>query len=160
VEVPDTIQKNQVITTPDGTALGGSVVLNLQSNGAFTVKFHMFDTGTIGYDFSVRALFAAFDPQNAGPAQGGLHLLSAHSGHVNGSVGSGPTTDDHTDAGFNPEIQKHWPIIRNGTLYVSKDYSATGVLGLFEDIVGSIFSVAENAVGITVGIVLALGNEA
>ena len=160
VEMPDTIPKSQVITTPDGTALGGSVVLNLQSNGAFTVNFHMFDSGTIGYDFSVRALFAAFDPQNTGPAQGGLHLLAAHSGHVNGSIGSGPTTDDHTDAGFNPEIQKHWPIIRNGTLYVSKDYSATGVLGLFEDLVGSIFSVAENAVGITVGIVLALGNEA
>jgi hypothetical protein len=45
-------------------------------------------------------------------------------------------------------------------LFVSKDYSATGVLGLFADIVGSIFSFAENAVGITTGIVLALGSEA
>ena len=160
VELPDTITKTQVITTPDLTALGGSVAFTLQSNGAFNVKFHMFDSGAVGYDFAVRAVFAAFDPQNQGPAQGGLHLLAAHSGHVSGSIGSGSTTDDHTDAGFNPEIQQHWPIVQKGTLFVSKDYSATGVLGLFADIVDSIFTVAENAVGITTGIVLALGNEA
>jgi hypothetical protein len=111
VEMPDTISRTQVITTSDFTALGGSVIFTLRSNGAFVVEFHMFDSGAVGYDFAVRAVFGAFDPQSQGPEQGGLHLLAAHSGHVSGSIGSGSTKDDHSDAGFNPEIQKHWPII-------------------------------------------------
>lgn len=160
IEMPDTITHIKSVTTPDGTALGGSVTFTLQSNGNFNVQFRMHDSGAFGYDFAIRALFAAFDPQNVGPAQGGVHLLAAHSGHVGGTASSGQRDDIHTDAGFAVAIQQHWPIIRKGTLFVSKDYSATGVLGVFEDILGSIFSVVENAVGITTGIVLALGNEA
>jgi hypothetical protein len=57
-------------------------------------------------------------------------------------------------------IQKNWSSVRTGKLWVTKDYSATGVIGFIEDAAKIVLDVVAGAVGGTVGVIIALGSEA
>jgi hypothetical protein len=153
--LPSQITQTQPVLTPAGTALGGSVTMTLSSNGNYSVQFNMHDSGVPDYDFQLRAIFLT-------PA--GLSFVAAHNGHVEGTVSTtlthAPNRDDnHTDTGHHPFIQANWPDIVKGTLWVSKDYSATGIIGVFDDLAKAVLDAAAGTAGGTTGVVIGLGSE-
>jgi hypothetical protein len=111
----------------------------------------MHDSGAVGYDFEVTSTLVATN---------GLTLLARHGGHVGGTVTSGSRDDDYSEQGFNPLIRDEWDSIVNGRLWVTKDYSTTGVAGVVEDVAKAILDVGAGAVGGTLGVVIALTGEA
>lgn len=146
---------HQVITTPSGTALGGNVDLTLRSDGTYKAHFHMHDSGLPDYNFLVRAVFVASN---------GLVLALQHSGHVEGTESTkltrGPHRNDDKDVeGFSPFIKDFWPAVREGRFAVSKEYSATGVVGFVQDVAKAVLNVATSAARGAVGAVIALGDE-
>jgi hypothetical protein len=150
--LPSQITQSQSVLTPAGTALGGNVTMTLSSNGNYSVQFNTHDSGVPDYDFQLRAIFTT-------PA--GLSFVAAHNGHVEGTVSTtlthAPNRDDnHTDSGHHPFIQANWPDIINGKLWVTKDYSATGIIGVFDDLAKD---VAAGTAGGTIGVVIGLGSE-
>ena len=130
--------------------------MTLRSNGSYTVHFHMHDSGLPDYDFQVRAVFAAAN---------GITFVVQHSGHVEGTDSWTPwhTTinrdDDHSEDGTNHFLQVYWPQVRTGRLSVTKEYSATGVVGFIEDAAKVLLDVSASAVGGAVGIIIGLGSE-
>jgi hypothetical protein len=153
--LPSQITQSQPVLTPAGTALGGNVTMTLWSNGNYSVQFNMHDSGIPDYDFQVRAIFTT--PK-------GLCVVAAHSGHVEGTVSTtlthAPNRDDHhTDSDHHAFIQARWPDIVNGTLWVTKDYSATGIIGVFDDLAKAVLDVAAGTAGETIGVVIGLGSE-
>lgn len=153
---PEEITERASVITPTGTALGGSVEMTLRSNGSYSVDFHMHDSGTPDYDFEVRAIFTT---------PGGLVLVAQHSGHVEGTISTIPFVHEpnredngHEDGG-NPMIRGNWADIKGGRLWVTKDYSATGVIGFVEDLAKSVLDIAAGAGGGALGVVIGLGAE-
>ncbi len=157
-ELPETHQTETVpVTTPDGTALGGTVSMLLKSNGDYTFECHMHDSGVPSYDFTVRAVFTS----GAGQVVG-----AQHSGHVEGTDATTPThapnrNDDYTESGNSPLMQANWATgnFPAGKLWVTKDYSATGLIGFVEDVTKAILDIAVGAVSLSVGIVISIGRE-
>ncbi len=149
-DVPQAVTFNQSIVTPTGTALGGNVTLTLKSNGDYTAQFNMHDSGFTGYQFQVRAVFTT---------QTGLAFAVEHSGSVGGTSTSGSRDDNYSASGNSNSIMVHWSDVAKGTLWVTKDYSATGVAGFFEDMAGWLTNVAVGAAGAAVGVVIGLGDE-
>ncbi|MBV9251046.1 MAG: hypothetical protein JO227_17580 [Acetobacteraceae bacterium] len=152
--LPSQITQSQPVLTPAGTALGGTVTMTLWSNGNYSVQYNMHDSGIPDYDFQLRAIFVT---------PGGLSFAAAHNGHVEGTVSTtlthAPNRDDnHTDTGHSPFIQTNWPDVVKGTLWVTKDYSATGVIGVFDDMAKAALDVAAGTAGGTIGVV-GLGSE-
>jgi hypothetical protein len=91
-------------------------------------------------------------------------LVAQHSGHVEGTGSWTPwhdpdRDDDHHDSGANPLIRANWPDIKNGRLWVIKEYSATGVVGFVEDLAKAVLDVAAGAAGGALGVVIGLGAE-
>jgi hypothetical protein len=155
LDIPDSISVSQQVLTPAGTALGGTVTFDLQSNGDYSVRFQMHDSGIPDYDFQVTAVYTT---------PGGLSLAASHGGHVEGTISTtfwhAPNRDDDfTDSGNNSYVQMQWADIKQGQLWVTKDYSATGVIGFLEDVAKDIFDVAAGAGGFALGIVIGLGSE-
>lgn len=138
------------VVTPAGTALGGSVDLTLRSNGTYTFKFHMHDSGAVGYDFMVRAIFVTTS---------GMTFVAQHSGHVGGTLSSGSRDDDYLENGTNPFIRFNWPDVRTGKLWITKEYSTTGVVEFVEDLAKAVLDIAAGTVGGALGVVIGLGAE-
>lgn len=157
-EFPNAFQtKTVAVTTPDGTALGGTVSMLLKSNGDYTFECHMHDSGLPSYDFTVRAVFIS---------GAGQVVAAQHSGHVEGTDATTPThapnrDDDYTESGNSPLMQANWAAgnFPGGTLYVTKDYSATGLIGFVEDVTKAILDIAVGAVSLSIGIVISIGRE-
>jgi hypothetical protein len=154
-ELPAEVGNTMVVSTPDGTALGGSVTLTLKSNGDYVFQCHMHDSGAVSYDFNVRVLWTT-------PA--GLTVVAAHAGHVEGTDATTPThapnrDDDHTETGNNPMILQNWADIQQGKLWVTKDYGADGLIGVIQDLAQNILNIATTALGAAAGVVLGLGAE-
>lgn len=153
---PEEITQQASVVTPAGTALGGSVKMTLRSNGTYSVDFHMHDSGIPDYDFAVRAIFTT---------PGGLVLVAQHSGHVEGTGSTIPFVhepdreDDSHEDGANPMLRSNWADIKQGRLWVTKDYSATGVIGFVEDLAKSVLDIAAGAAGGALGVVIGLGAE-
>ena len=146
IEIPDSIPGHQNVETPAGTALGGWVDITMRSNGSYEIRYHMHCSSMIaGYDFTVRAIFAA---------KSGITFVGQHSGHV-----GGVDSDDFTEAGYSQYIWQHWADIKAGKLWVTKDYSATGVVGFVEDVAQAVLDVVAGAVGSALGVVIGLGRE-
>ncbi len=156
VDIPDSFATSQQVLTPAGTALGGSVTLTLSSNGDYSFQFHMHDSGIPDYDFQVHGIFTTST---------GLNLAISHSGHVEGTASTLPwhapnRDDDHTESGNSSWVQIHWADIKkDGKLWVTKDYSATGVIGFIDDLAKGILDIAAGATGGALGIVIGLGSE-
>lgn len=149
-EVPATVQQSQQVLTPSGTALGGTATMTLKSNGDYTAQFHMHDSGATGYSFQINAIWST---------PGGITVAASHSGSVGGTFTSGSRDDDHTDTGNNPLIRMHWTDIQQGRLWVTKDYSATGVLGFVQDLAQTLLDIGAGVAGGAIGIVIGIGNE-
>jgi hypothetical protein len=150
VELPAQVQQSQQVLTPSGTALGGTVTMTLKSNGDFTTTFHMHDSGATGYKFQVHAIWTT---------PGGITVAAAHSGSVGGTFTSGSRDDDHTDTGNNALIRLHWADIQQGRLWVTKDYSATGVVGFVQDLAKTILDIGATIAGGAIGVVIGIGGE-
>jgi hypothetical protein len=110
----------------------------------------MHDSGATGYSFQVNAIWST-------PA--GITVAASHSGSVGGTFTSGSRDDDHTDTGNNPLIRLHWADIQQGKLWVTKDYSATGVLGFVQDLAQTLLDIGVTVVGGAIGVVIGIGNE-
>jgi hypothetical protein len=117
------------ITTPSGTALGGTVDITLSNNGNFSFNVHMHDSGYDPYDFRVRC---------AVQSPGGLTLLFQTSGHTDGTgsdlLGSPNRDFNHNENGFNAQIKAFWLDVRASSMSVSKSYQDSGVLSTLEDV--------------------------
>src|SRR5271167_3784379 len=74
------------VVTPSGTALGGWVEMTLRSDGTFTFKGHMHDSGWDPYDFRVRAVVSTPN----------LVVAAQRSGHTDGT-GSDPLGSPNRD---------------------------------------------------------------
>lgn len=117
------------ITTPSGTALGGTVDITLSNNGNFSFNVHMHDSGWDPYDFRVRC---------AVQSPGGVTLLFQTSGHTDGTgsdpLGTPNRDFNHNENGFNAQIKQFWLDVRSSSMSVSKSYEDSGVLSTLEDI--------------------------
>src|SRR6516162_8913464 len=143
------------VVTPSGTALGGWVEMTLRSNGTYTFKGHMHDSGWDPYDFRVRAVVSTPN----------LVVAAQRSGHTDGT-GSAPLGHPNRDCdwqedGSDPRIETFWPEVRQGTMSVSKSYEDVGVLKAVEDIVADFLGfVAADVLGSRpLGLALVIGSE-
>jgi hypothetical protein len=143
------------VVTPSGTALGGWVEMTLRSDGTYTFKGHMHDSGWDPYDFRVQAVVST--PNIAVAAQ--------RSGHTDGTgsdpFGSPNRDFDWQEDGSDARIETFWTEVRQGTMSVSKSYEDVGVLKTVEDIIADFLGfVAADVLGSPVlGLALVIGSE-
>ncbi len=158
VKLPQTVTvAPKAVTTPDGTALGGSVSLTLNSLGEYTFACHMHSSGLASYDFTVRAAFTSSLV---------AVLVFQHSGHVEGTDATTPThapnrNDDYSETDVHPLISFFWPNadFAAGTLWVTKDYSVDGLVGFVQDLSKLFLDVTVGAASLGIGLVLCVGRE-
>jgi hypothetical protein len=148
-DFPSTKSFTQQVVTPEGTPLGGSVTLNLSSDGSYTVEFIMHSSSDFAaFDFQLRAYVSGV---------GFPTLFFYHSGHVS-PLG---TDDTHPEAGTNPALQMYWDKIANSANFsVAHDYQWTGAVGTLAGLVDDLLDIGAGAVGATLGVVIALTQEA
>ena len=150
------IHRHEVITTPAGTQLGGSVDLKLFSDGRYSFHVDMHDSGPDPYRFRVRCAFNT---------PGGVILLFQTSGHTDGFLSNpfGTIHRDfhHNEDSDNPMIQPNWLDIRGGSMSVSKSYDDVGLLSTVEDIAKDLlgFLVADVTFGAGLALVIAVSAE-
>jgi len=144
------------VTTPSGTALGGTVDLTLFGDGRYSFNVHMHDSGWDPYDFGVRC--AVQSPE-------GLTLLFQTSGHVDGT-GSNPLGHvnrdfDHKEDGNNDLIKQYWLDVRTSSMSVSKSYEDAGVIHGIEEIAKDLlgFLVADVTLGTGLALVVCVSAE-
>jgi hypothetical protein len=144
------------ITTPAGTALGGTVDITLFSDGRYSFNVHMHDSGFDPYTFRVRCALQA---------PSGLTVLFQTSGHTDGT-GSNPFGHvnrdfDHNEEGQNSMIKQCWMDMRASSMSVSKSYEDAGVLNTIEDIAKDLlgFLVADVTFGAGLALVIAASAE-
>ena len=144
------------ITTPAGTALGGTVDLTLFSDGRYSFNVHMHDSGFDPYTFRVRCALQA---------PSGLILLFQASGHTDGSgsnlLGHVNRDFDHHENGQKAEIRQFWIDVRQSSLSVSKSYEDAGALHAIEDIAKDLlgFLVADVTLGAGLALVVCVSAE-
>jgi hypothetical protein len=142
-----------VVTTPSGVALGGWVDLEVRSNGATHVHFHMHGSSVLtSYDFSLRAYLQA-------PNCPTIALISA--GHT-----AGVDSWDHEEDASNPLIAASWGALAAAidggmaNFFVQHDWSYSGVFGTVEDVIGDIVEAAGAAVGAGLGVIIGATRDA
>jgi hypothetical protein len=146
--IPFTKSFTQQVVTPEGTPLGGSVTLNINHDGSYTVEFVMHSSSDFAaFDFQLRAYLS-------GP--GFPTLFFYHSGHVS-PLG---TDDTHPEAGSNPQIEMYWNKIATTTFSVAHDYQWSGAVGTLASLVDDLLDIGAVAVGGALGVVIALTQEA
>ena len=151
---PVTFRAN--IVTPSGTALGGTVDLTVSSDGRYSFKVHMHDSGFDPYTFRVRCALQA---------PSGVTLLFQTSGHVDGTgsslLGHVNRDFDHSEEGRNPMISQAWMDVRVGSISVSKSYEDAGALHTLEDIAKDLlgFLIADVTFGVGLALVIAASAE-
>lgn len=144
------------ITTPAGTALGGTVDLTLFSDGRYSFNVHMHDSGFDPYTFRVRCALKA---------PSGLTLLFQTSGHTDGTgsnlLGHVDRDFDHNENGQNSMIKEFWIDVRASSMSVSKSYQDAGALHTVEDIAKDLlgFVVADVTLGVGLALVVCVSAE-
>src|SRR3954454_4929176 len=105
------------ITTPSGTALGGTADITLFSDGRYSFNVHMHDSGFDPYTFRIRCAVLA---------PGGLTGRFQTSGHTDGTgsyrFGHVNRNFDHPEDARSPMIQINWFDVRACSMAVSKSY--------------------------------------
>jgi len=144
------------ITTPSGTALGGTADITLFSDGRFSFNVHMHDSGFDPYTFRVRC---------AVQAPGGVTILFQTSGHTDGT-GSNPFGHvnrdfDHNEEGQNALVKQYWVDVRASSMSVSKSYDDAGLLHTLEDVAKDLlgFLIADVTFGVGLALVIAASAE-
>lgn len=147
--IPSTRSFTQQVVTPEGTPLGGSVTLNISSDGSYTVEFVMHSSSDFAaFDFQLRAYLS-------GPEFPTLFFY--HAGHVS-PLG---TDDTHPEGGSNPHIEMYWnKIVNSGSFSVAHDYQWSGAVGTLAGLVDDLLDIGAGAVGGALGVVIALTQEA
>jgi hypothetical protein len=144
------------ITTPSGTALGGTADITVFSDGRYTFDVHMHDSGFDPYDFRVRCTLQA---------PSGLTILFQTSGHTDGTgsnlFGDVNRNFDHHEDGTNPMILLNWLDVRASSMSVSKSYEDAGALHTIEDIAKDLlgFLIADVTFGAGLALVIAASAE-
>jgi hypothetical protein len=144
------------ITTPSGTALGGTVDLTIAPSGDFSFNVHMHDSGWDPYRFTIRCALKA---------PSGLTLLFQTSGHTDGTGSSLTGTIhrdfDHNEVGVNPMIRLFWTDVRFSTLAVSKSYDDVGLLNGLEDLAKDLigFLIADVTLGAGLALVVCVSAD-
>lgn len=144
------------ITTPSGTALGGTVDVTLRNDGSFSFDVYMHDSGWDPYDFRVRSVV-----QSAG----GVAMAFQASGHTDGTGSSplgSPNRDfHHSETGTNALIQQFWLDARLSSMSVNKSYQDAGVLHTVEDIAKDLlgFLIADVTLGAGLAFVVCVSAE-
>jgi hypothetical protein len=144
------------ITTPAGTALGGTVDLTLFSDGRYSFNVDMHDSGFDPYDFRVRC---------AVQAPSGVTLLFQTSGHTDGTgsdlLGDINRDFHHKEDGLNPLIMANWLDVREAALSVSKSYEDSGALHAIEDIAKDLlgFLIADVTLGVGLALVIVVSAQ-
>jgi hypothetical protein len=124
--VPDSRTFQQTITTPPGTALGGSVELTIRNDGTYSFNGRMRGSGLDPYAFRISAVVRGAD--------GTLSVAALKSGTVGGTFGGGSRETDWQEPGHSASLELFWPTFRDGRAEFNKWYSDTGVLGGLEEI--------------------------
>jgi hypothetical protein len=144
------------ITTPAGTALGGSVDLIVFSTGMYFFNVDMHDSGLEPYDFRVRCALQS---------PSGLTVLFQTSGHTDG-WGSDLLGDLKRDfhahqTGHQDLIRLYWMDVRASSMAVNKSYEDAGLLHTIEDIAKDLlgFLVADVTFGAGLALVIAASAE-
>ena len=139
------------ITTPPGTALGGSAKLTVAGDWALTPSSF---TCTAAAGTRTR-LPSTCCSSGAGTG------LAVRSGSVGGTVEGGSRDFDWTESGTSEALRKFWPALRDGTLTVSKAYESTGLLGALEHVGQALigFLIANALVGPQAAAVVLIGGE-
>jgi hypothetical protein len=157
VDLPDTLNFGGTVTTPPGTQLGGSVGLELRSDGSYTFQGHMHDSGPDPYEFRVRAFLRT---------PSGVAVSAQHSGHVDGT-GSSIFGKLHRDNDWNesldsPEIRFFWEELKTGaTFSIDKEYKDVGLLGNLADLLtdAAIYVLGASVVGAPLAFDIVAGKE-
>ena len=143
---------HQVITTPAGTALGGSLDLKVAGDGTYTFSGHMHGSGFDSYSFRIHAFLRG--------SRIGISLQT--SGTVGGTTGEGSSRDfDWLESGHRLTLQENWEFVRDGELIVLKSYEDTGFLSVIEDIANGLvaFVLAQTVVAPHIAAFLVIGSE-
>ncbi|MEP6948568.1 MAG: hypothetical protein ABI863_04815 [Ginsengibacter sp.] len=159
IKQPRSITLSARVVTGGLSGLGGQLTLTLNSDGSYTVHFHMWNSSDVtGYDYAVRAIFTS-------PA--GMILVSMHSGHVDAkSITGSSAEDDYEESGSYAVLHQNWSDALNGSMYETHEYSASGgILGELEDIAKEIVVIytgglIAGAAGTAMGLTYALTAEA
>ncbi len=120
---------NRTITTPSGTALGGTTELTVRSDGTWTFTGHMHNrNGFDPYAFRVGVVLRAPDGRTC--------VAALKSGTVGGTLDSTPRDYYWTENSAEPNVMLRtlWGGIRSATADFSVWYEDTGILGTLEDI--------------------------
>ena len=139
------------IQFPTGTAITGKVTFTVYDDGRYEFAFGMRDTGLIGYEFVVAAVFVP---------QSGVAIGTGFSGQIAGTISMGGNRNaGKSVSGESPLINPStFPSYQNGRLLISREYSATGVAGILLDIGSALLSIASTVVGATIGAVIWIGS--
>jgi hypothetical protein len=156
---PSSVTLTAQVVTGGLSGLGGQVTLTINSDGTYTVHFHMWNSSDVtGYDYAVRAIFQS--PK-------GMILVAMHSGHVDAkSITGSSAEDDYEESGTYEVLAQNWPDALGGKIYESHEYSAAGgILGELEDIAKEIVVIytgglVAGAAGAALGLTFALTTEA
>lgn len=144
------------ITTPAGTALGGTADILVARDGTYAFDVHLHDSGFDPYDVKVRA--AVTTPS-------GLTLVFQCSGHTDGTgsdpFGSPDRDFDHHERGVNRLAELYWYDVRRGSVDVSKSYEDSGLLSVAEDVAKGLlaFVVADLTLGAGLALVVCCSAE-
>jgi hypothetical protein len=147
--IPISKSYTQFVVTPSGTPLGGSVSLNIHSDGTYTVEFIMHSSSILAsFDFQLRAYLTG----NGFPS-----FFFYHEGHVSPNG----TDDTHPEPGSNPLIAMYWnEIVNSGVFSVAHDYQWSGVIGTVDGLVHDLLDIGAAAVGTVLGSVIGMTREA
>lgn len=153
--MPTTMSFSQTWTTPDGTALGGTVDLTVNIDGTYTVDFNTTTNSHVvgvSYDYQLRAYLSSPGLPNC--------MFFYHAGNVGANL-TKQGVEDHTESGSNPLISMYWgQIVNSATFSVAKDYKWAGVVGTIDDLVSDLLDIGAGALGAAIGAVIGLTKEA
>jgi hypothetical protein len=160
-DMPKTLTlAKQTWITSDGSDLGGTVALTINSDGTYAVEFDtIIHSGAPGFScsFQVRAYLVAPGLPHT--------LLFVHAGDIGGDLLKGQGEDDHKESGTNPIISMYWnQIVNSATLQVQHDQQASGLIGAVVNVVDSlvkdVIDLGSAAVGIAIGAIIGVTREA
>jgi hypothetical protein len=150
--IGDTFNNPNVKEIPDSSFLAtgplnvselpitGWLELIINSNGTFSYRGHLHNSGWVGYHVAVVAAL------NFQDSDGGV-IMAAEEGHLSGTSEGGGSDRDHDWewSGFEPRIRDNWDILRTRAMTVSLKAGAT--LG---DVVAGILTTIPIAIAIGV----------
>jgi hypothetical protein len=154
----DRLPPSMTLTQPvvTGAALGGTVALTIDRNGAYTFSGSMRATGFPSFQYTVTASVRS---------DAGVAVAARHTGRVYGTDTPGDRQDSWSQTGTDADLAKllrnTWPLTSHGTLSVTYSEDLAGTLGTAVDILKDLaeFVVGAATLGASVACCLLIGSE-